>query len=70
LPTKSELEHKVADLESRLASEIADRGIFTTELGKIALKHNFMPLIEFLNMSHEEMEDLRQLLAEEWEADQ
>lgn len=61
MPTKSQLEFQVRDLEQRLASEIADRGIFTTELGKLALTYNYTHLLEFLNLSGEELEDLKAL---------
>jgi len=59
MPTKSELESKIIDLEHQLASAKTERGMFTTELGKLALEYNLGPLMEFLNFTPEELEDLK-----------
>lgn len=60
MPTKSELETKILDLEHRLKSEISDRAMFHTELGKLALIHSFKPLLDFLNFTPEELIDLQE----------
>lgn len=60
MPTKSQLEYQLRELEKRLASEIVDRAIFTTHLGRLAYEHNFKPLLDFLNFAPEELEELKQ----------
>ena len=62
MPTKSQLETMVKDLEATIQSLNADRGMFHTALGQLALEHDFQPLLNFLNFTPEELTDLKDLM--------
>jgi len=62
MPTKSQLETMVKEYESTIRSLRADRGVFHTELGKLAIIHNFQPLLDFLNFTPEEEYQIRDML--------
>jgi len=58
MPSKVALERTIKELQKHIDSINADRSLFHTELGKLALKHNYKHLLEFLNFTPEELIDL------------
>jgi hypothetical protein len=64
MPTKAELEKKIEDKQQQIDSLIAERGIFYTDLLKLAYHNKFAPLIEFLNPTPQEIIDTENDLKE------
>lgn len=62
MTTKQEFEKKIEDLEIYIKGLQDERGMFHTELLKLAVKSNISELLEFLNPTPEELIDVRELI--------
>jgi hypothetical protein len=62
MPTKTDLIRIIKEKDYVINSLNADRGYFHTELGKIALTHGYQHLLDFLNFTPEELNDLKELM--------
>lgn len=64
MPSKADLEDKITELQNQIDGLIAERGIFYTDLLKLAYQHKLKVLIEFLNPTPEEIIEIKNDLAE------